>query len=408
MYCENCGARIDDDSMFCENCGVLIATNEEREPEEEKEAITDLDELMDLDIGTPSEKSYGITDTDTQVFVKQGFLKESPIYREPAPEFEEPVAAEEEIEMEDTCPEPQTPEEEQPEAERKEAGSSVEFQEEKEEAVPAAAIFSQPEVLKETEIQPEPQPVSEPQTDTEEPETVTEQESGDDRPLFCMACGRRLPAGAAFCDSCGTPTGEVAPAAVHRRHGQGIFLELMKGFFVKPAATIERAASEDAFLPGIVFLLIKDVILAILAAVFMGRLSATLGFLGAWITGGDAFGFGAKVFLIGIVLDALWIGLVYGAGRLFKGSGSIRELTGACGTASLLTAALLILSIVLASFLPAAAICAEIITAAATVVFMTKAASQAMNMEDERSLYAVPAAFACYCIIIFAAIRIFG
>lgn len=28
MYCENCGARIDDDSRFCENCGALVADPE--------------------------------------------------------------------------------------------------------------------------------------------------------------------------------------------------------------------------------------------------------------------------------------------------------------------------------------------------------------------------------------------
>ena len=29
MYCENCGARIDDDSKFCENCGVLVKSEAE-------------------------------------------------------------------------------------------------------------------------------------------------------------------------------------------------------------------------------------------------------------------------------------------------------------------------------------------------------------------------------------------
>ena len=55
MYCENCGARIDDDSKFCENCGVLVkseaepsiepkASEPETDPvEQEEKGITDLD-----------------------------------------------------------------------------------------------------------------------------------------------------------------------------------------------------------------------------------------------------------------------------------------------------------------------------------------------------------------------------
>ena len=43
MYCENCGARIDDDSRFCENCGALVADPEPEDyVEEDAQALTDL------------------------------------------------------------------------------------------------------------------------------------------------------------------------------------------------------------------------------------------------------------------------------------------------------------------------------------------------------------------------------
>ncbi|MCQ4636765.1 zinc-ribbon domain-containing protein [Anaerovorax odorimutans] len=484
MYCENCGARIDDDSKFCENCGVLV--NPDAEPEEpaepesaepevreveaapsdtKEQAVTDLDQLLNLDLEPTPKKEYGLSD-HTQIFTKETFFKETPPQEPDAEskdlkEDEKISEGETEVPVADvSCEQEEGPE--GPEAEK-------ELQEEKAELPEAEAVFAGAEPVKtepatelfaeetrqpeeeKTAEEPESQEakeevfiwrkdedeekteepeeemdvrVEEPEPVSEEPSLLSQEKTGEpeisetaddgaaeeaesEKPLFCMACGRRLPKGAAFCDACGTPTGEVAPVEIHRRRpGQGMFAELAKEFFVKPAAAIEKAASEDAFLPGVVFLLIKDVILAVLAAVFMGKMSATLGIFGTWLIQGDAFGFGAKMFLIAIVLDVLWIGLLYGAGMLFKGKGSIRELTGACGTASLLTTALLIVTIVLTAFVPVAALCSVLITLAATIAVMVKASAQAMHTDENLGLYAVPTAFACFIIIVFVALRL--
>ena len=449
MYCENCGARIDDDSRFCENCGVLVkpdgepdlegeALQTDQSPaEREEKAITDLDDLMELDMGSPLKKE---TET-TQIFTKEAFFKETG-HADWEPEI-----------LDKNGEEAREPEEPEPQAVRLDSTEEQEGGPEQEAAVMASAepededsqetelFAAEPQVSEQEE--PEPSERSEEQEKREElfiwkrtddpadadpaeawePEAIPEQRMDTsiqeeplqenleaeeaDKPLFCMACGKRLPQGAAFCDACGTPTGEVAPVEIHRkRPGQGMFLELAKEFFVRPAAALEKAASEDAFLPGIVFLLVKDVILAVLAAVFMGKLSAVLGIFGAWLIQGDPFGFGAKAFLVSVVLDGLWIGLLYGAGRLFKGKGSIRELTGACGTASLLAAVLLIVTTVLTAFVPVSALCAGLITLAATIAVMTKAAAQAMQMDENLGLYAVPAAFACFSVIVFVVLRL--
>lgn len=445
MYCENCGARIDDDSKFCENCGVLVkseaepsiepkASEPETDPvEQEEKGITDLDQLMEVDMGLPLKEEM----ETTQIFTKESFFSEmeqekaaqeiqeetveemeetaeetgtqpffsAPIQTQKAePEKEDAIRAsaepeeEQELELTPTEPKASEPEETLPieEPEESQQERFIWKKEEDPEAVPIEAEAP------EGDSQPEELAGDEPEASNLHPED----EEGD-RPLFCMACGKRLPKGAAFCDICGTPTGEVAPVELHkRRPDQGLLIELAKGFFVRPAAAIEKAASENGFLPGIVFLLIKDVIVAVLSAVFMGKLSASLGVFGSWLIQGDPFGFGAKAFLLSVVLDALWIGLLFGAGKLFKGKGTIRELTGACGTASLLAAVLLIVTTILTALVPVAALCAALITLAATIAVMTKAAAQAMQMEDDLSIYAVPLAFACFSIIVFVVLRL--
>ena len=79
--------------------------------------------------------------------------------------------------------------------------------------------------------------------------------------LFCMACGRQLPRGAAFCDACGTPTGEVAPAGVQRKRTvRGIIPGFMKHIFSAPVQTIEKAASEEMLAAGIGFFVVKDIV----------------------------------------------------------------------------------------------------------------------------------------------------
>lgn len=72
MYCENCGARIDDDSRFCENCGALVADPEPEDyVEEDAQALTDLEQLMEMEKTEEPEEATERTGLDqTMVFVK--------------------------------------------------------------------------------------------------------------------------------------------------------------------------------------------------------------------------------------------------------------------------------------------------------------------------------------------------
>ena len=79
-----------------------------------------------------------------------------------------------------------------------------------------------------------------------------------------------------------------------------------------------------------------------------------------------------------VLLDALWIGILYGAGYLFKTHINIKALVGACGTASLFTGVLLIAAVIITALFPPAAFCAAAVTGAVTLVTMTKAASSCL------------------------------
>lgn len=378
MYCDNCGARIDDDSVFCENCGVLVKQEElvtlqgsgkVTKDTAELQPLTDLGQLMDEE--GFKEDFTGSQDMD----------KSAPSNIEESTELPEPIESEQ-IDAKNAL----------------EEAAEVSLNE-----MDSEEFSNQPECN---------EPVDEERASEQaEIEVKAEKVDADDMAqpaaLFCMACGRKLPDGAAFCDACGTPTGEVMPPTVHMRNvKQTMFVELVKTFFKKPADTIEKAATEDAFLAGIGFYLIKDVIVAVLSAVFMGSLTAAFGSLGELISGGDLFGFGARIFLIAVLMDALWVGLLYGIGLLFRGTGSFKSLVGSCGTASILASALLILTIVLTGVFPAASVCGGIVTIAALIITTNKAVDAVLDLSSNLRIYMLPAAVLCYGIIITAVINI--
>lgn len=448
MYCENCGARIDRDSKFCENCGALINWDD-AEPEfsdetEEMQPVTDINDLMGMDMEPDFEKAWPDSEK-TMVFVKpEGTLQETQRF-EYIPKASQPPEEGREPEIkEKQAPEPSVSEAEQAEPEKDPEKLGQEPEEVKaagekdlepiepegpekaeQESREEEPVLSDPDdkaqeetfsrklsslLLRKKETDEEQPEQDEELPEQEERQTISEPyepKQEQEHQLFCMACGKRLPEGAAFCDACGTPTGEVAPVEIRkRRNGQSLILELIKGFFVRPASVIEKAASEDAFAAGIGFFVVKDVILAVLSAILMNRLIASLGVQGSWIASGDPFGFGAKIFLCGIILDALWIGILYGAGRLFRLGGSVRALAGAAGTAGLFPSVLLIITVILAAFVPAAAVCAAMITGAAGLIFMVKAVSASFKASENVILYMTAAVAACYTVILYLAVRL--
>lgn len=467
-FCENCGTLIepeaaagDEDKSEPENLWDVQQLVRD-------ETMSDLDELMHMGTdGQTAEPSARETLERTMVFVKPGEKKseeteEITSYGLPEeevealsalmpdvsgqnsladlPELEEIFSAEqganevkndseetEELPAENEEEAPQSKEESYEEDDKQGLEQEAEPEYEPEPVSAAIPEFPEPEAPSHTEYEQE-QIEAAVQTEpaetqrqerfeenavycTQEPaqepaqEAPAEEAPADRAPLFCMACGKRLPEGAAFCDACGTATGEVEPSEtyMHRAAGQGMAISLIKDLFLKPASTLEKSAGEDAFVAGTVFFLVKDVILAVLSALFMSKLTVTLGIFGSWLINGDPFGFAAKIFLCAVLLDALWIGILYGAGYLFKTHINIKALVGACGTASLFTGVLLIAAVIITALFPPAAFCAAAVTGAVTLVTMTKAASSALKIQADKLIYLMAATGSIYIIILFTA-----
>lgn len=465
MYCENCGAKIDDDSKFCEHCGAQV----EADPADSApEPVMDLEDLMSLGAEEQNTESAD----KTMVFRKppgRAAAAEEPREQETAPAARAAAAGEpENLEFSPSAPEdeadPSAPDPDllsglelpldreeasgftSSEQEPEEKQEFAEFQEEEElsEAADGWPVWPDPrETEKDEWLQAEIartmeslqkssndffyEDLTEYEEDVEAPEEMEEihgrQEEKETQAIsypppetmenyvqqhFCMACGQILPAGAAFCSACGTPTGEVAPTEpVKDKLEGGMALKLLKNLFTSPAETIQSAASDKALLSGIGFFVLKDVLLAVLAAILAGRLSVAAGTVVSWFAGGDPFGFGAKVFLCSIFLDVLWIAAVLGAGKLFRAELSFRAIIGSCGTAGLFTSGLLLITLLLAAVLPGAAGCAGIVTVTVTALAMEKAVSAAIKLKEDWRLFLLAAAAACYIIVLCLLIHIF-
>ena len=215
-----------------------------------------------------------------------------------------------------------------------------------------------------------------------------------------MACGRRLPEGAAFCDVCGTATGAVEPAEIRRRQAKNsIALPILKDYFPKPADAIEKAANEEAFSLGAGILLVKDILIAFIAAICMGKLASVLE--GSWLLSGDAFGFAAKVFLMAVLADIVLLALVFGIGVAFKAGGTIKEITGACGTAYLLPAVLWLIALVLQACEPVVGMCVTLISVAISAIFIGKAIHAVSKINGNKAIYMTAAIFAVYIALIY-------
>lgn len=349
MICKYCLTKIDDDSVFCENCGnrvTDIGNNDETQliPKVEEKVIPSRSAAFAANGGKPPEKDFS------------KLLAE--IYDEKEQEMPPAAEAEEHVD----------------------AGDEIRTEAEEENCVGAANdgkedIWVSPDVL----LPAKPEPAV---------------------PVFCMACGRKLPDGAAFCDMCGTPTGEVSPVDMtNMRAKPKVALPILKEYFVKPADAIDKAVSPDAFSLGAGILLIKDLLLALIAALCIEQLSPVM--KGSWLLAGDTFGFGAKLFLILILADVILLALVFGAGILFKAAGTVRETVAVCGTASLLPAVLWMITLLMQAFAPAVSLCAVMISVAVSAVFLGRAIGTSAKIKDSEAMYMMILVMIVYIAVIY-------
>lgn len=229
---------------------------------------------------------------------------------------------------------------------------------------------------------------------------------------ICRNCGQELAADAEFCDSCGAAVPEShsrsrKPAQSKAGAEQSTIGSLLTGAFSRPASAITLAGESENALAGAVFLLIKDVIIAAMAAVMIVNGVSELGFLRWIISGEEIWASAGIVFAASLVMDVLWICILCLCGKLFGGSGSLAAAIGAVGTGSLVLTVGLILSAVLlmlfsSDVLVFSVILCAAIFLAATVIITEKA----LHVSAEWLIYAVPVALLLYGVIIYFILNI--
>lgn len=337
MICKYCLTKIDDDSVFCESCGQRVA---EAGNNEETQLIPKVEEKV-----IPSR---------SEAFAANGG-------RPPERDFSKLLA--EIYDDEDPETEPEEVIEEPAEEAPEETGTEA----------------------KEEWLSPDVQLPAEPEPPAQ---------------VFCMACGRKLPEGAAFCDQCGTATGEVGNAGSGRsRAKEPVVLPILKEYFVRPASALEKAASGQVLPLGAGVLLIKDILIALISALSMDALDPLIG--GSRIMSADAFGFGAKVFLIMLLADLILLGLVFGTGIVFKAAGTFKETAAVCGTAFVLPSLLWIITLILTAFAPQVCVPAAAVSLTVTTVFTGKAIAAAGKTDENKIMYMTAVVMAVYVAVIY-------
>lgn len=353
MICKYCNTKIDADSIFCENCGERV------------QEIRKNDETQLIPAAEPAK----------------------PVVPSRSAAYAAKAAAASELSPESAAKQPQK------DIRVKDISkllAEIYDAEEEEQKTKEKQPAQSAEPVKETVTEPAP----------EKEAGASPEDGGEPAPVFCMACGKMLPAGAAFCDTCGTATGTVTPVEIRRRRSkESAAVPILKEYFKKPAEAIDKAASQDALSLGIGIFAAKDVLFAILAAVLMPQLTA--GMEESWLLSGDAFGLAAKVLIVMVLADLIMVGLVFSADLTFKGAGGIKEIIAACGTANILPAITGLLALVLYAFAPMAGECAALVTLACGVLFSGKAISAVYRLKENKTMYAVLAVLAIYTIIIY-------
>lgn len=375
MICKYCLTKIDDDSVFCESCGSRV---QEIGNNDETQLIPKVEELGKTSVnGTPSgaassaghEKDIPVSDISK--LLAEIYDEEDQIYEESETEI---VNGEEKTELAKDVTDNVIPD--------------LQYED----------TTEHEEQAMETECDSMPVKVEE---EFHEYECSDMNEAA---PLFCMACGRRLPEGAAFCDTCGTPTGAVSPGEIRRRKTKNsIAMPILKGYFIKPAETIEKAVSEETAALGAGIFIIKDILAAVISALCMTRLTA--GMADSWILSGDAFGFAAKVFLLAVLADVILIAILFGMGIIFKAAGTVRELIGVCGVSSLLPSILWLLALVLKGFVPVVSIYVSLAAVIISVLFIGKAIDASGRMKANRSMYMTAITLIIYMALIYGGFK---
>lgn len=227
---------------------------------------------------------------------------------------------------------------------------------------------------------------------------VTPEQPMQPQKVYCQKCGKELETGARFCDKCGAQVGKTADTRQLEPNLLGV---LLKQFFVKPAETIKLASDKEGMGAGIILFLIKDLIIAILAVLTMNKLMSYLGYFSYLVSDGDTFVISVKVFFAAVVLDALWMGALLAAGKLFGGDITVPRLIGAAGTASIFLSCAIIVIAIFAGLFPTAVMCPMFLMMAVLAVTGWIILDQVMGVDNDKKMYAVPLMMFVYALVLY-------
>ena len=165
---------------------------------------------------------------------------------------------------------------------------------------------------------------------------------------FCQNCGAELNEGMPFCGFCGTPAGGTSRPMNGQANVFTDMWDMFKLSIKKPMDAIKKGADEKYAKVALLFLVIKDVILAILETV--GVSNQISGFLDGilWnLMSMNKFQIFIYLLLFLAIIDAMFVLIYVAAGKMFGSSVKISQWIGNVATANSLPLIFFMLSIIL-------------------------------------------------------------
>ena len=236
-------------------------------------------------------------------------------------------------------------------------------------------------------------PFISPAKDTLVEEDIVEPSAGK---KFCQNCGNELTPGLKFCGECGTAVNGRAKAS-----GNNLFSDMgdmIKMSVKKPSDLLKKACNEKYAKASLVFLLIKDLILAVLKSATIGtNLQGFLGNFGeigdlAWgMTGWNGFQAVLHMFILFIIVDAVFILLYLAAGKMFGSKTTLKQWIGTFTSAVIFPSILSMIGIILSVLSGVGILLYLVITIVSMIIFfieLTLGFTYAMKLEENKNIYA--------------------
>ena len=213
---------------------------------------------------------------------------------------------------------------------------------------------------------------------------------------FCQNCGSELIPGLKFCGECGAPA-----TGGFKVGGNGVFSdmgEMIKLSIKKPSDSLKKACDEKYAKVAVVFLIIKNIIIAALKSATLeanfysffnifGDLGNTVWSMSGW-NGFQAFMF---MFLLGVIVDAIFIFMFLAAGKMFGSRITLKEWIGTFTSAVAFPAILMMAGLIFSVLGGMGILLYSLITMVSIIIFSTELTlgfAYSMKLHENNNIYA--------------------